>query len=175
MYRLPPGATEAEFRELLSYWESKSPSGLLPGRQHIDPTELPPRHLSQLLLLEVVEDRHAAMPRRFRFRVAGTAFTNMIGRDVTGRFYDEVAERDRLVPILAALNLVVVRRAPVFLIGGLVVAAPGFVRVKRLGLPLAQDGKSVDMILATWHAEHRSEPDPGEPRDAGAPVVLERG
>jgi len=174
MYRLPPGATEAEFRELLSYWESKSPSGRLPGRQHIDPTELPPRHLSQLLLLDVVEGL-AGLPRRFRFRVAGTAFTNMIGRDVTGRFYDEVAERDRLAPILAALDLVVEQRAPVFLIGGLVVAAPGFVRVKRLGLPLAQDGRTVDMILATWHAEHRSDPAPGEPRDAGAPVVLDRG
>lgn len=178
MYRLPPEATEAEFRELLSYWDSKSPNGLLPGRQHIDPTELPPRHLSRLLLLDVVEGatgHGSAMPRRFRFRVAGTAFTNMIGRDVTGRFYDEVAERDRLAPILSALNLIVEHRAPVFLIGGLVVAAPGYVRVKRLGLPLAQDGRTVDMILATWHAEHRSDPDATVPREPGAPTVLERG
>ena len=174
MYTLPPEATEAEFRELLSYWESKSPNGLLPGRQHIDPTELPPRHLSQLLLLDVVPGA-GGMPRRFRFRLAGTAFATMIGRDVTGRFYDEVAERDRLSPILAALNRVVERRAPVFLVGGLVVAAPGFVRVKRLGLPLAQDGRTVDMILATWQAEHRSEPKATEPREPGAPIVLARG
>lgn len=32
MYILPSEASDAEFRELLSYWQSKLASGRLPGR-----------------------------------------------------------------------------------------------------------------------------------------------
>src|SRR6266545_4554575 len=113
MYVLPPEASEAEFRELLAYWQSKLLPGRLPGRQHIDPTELQPRHLSQLLLLEVVEP--AAPPRRrYRFRVAGTAFSTIAGRDVTGLYYDEIGAPERSVPVIRALDLIVERQAPVF-------------------------------------------------------------
>ena len=72
MYVLPSEASEAEFRELLSYWQSKLAPGRLPGRQHIDPTELQPRHLSQLLLLDVVE---AAPPEKRTSRCSITSST----------------------------------------------------------------------------------------------------
>jgi len=175
MYVLPPEATEAEFRELLAYWQSKLIPGCLPGRQHIDPTELQPRHLSQLLLLEVVE---AAKPRRrYRFRVAGTAFSTVAGRDVTGLHYDEIGAPERAGPVLAALDLVVERKAPVFLTGRLSVPSQEYVRVKRLGLPLAGDGRTVDMVLAVWLAERKSLSGlaRGElEADAGEPQVLQR-
>jgi hypothetical protein len=48
--------------------------------------------------------------------------------------------------------------------------------VKRLGLPLAQDGNNVDMILAIWLAERRSIAELArgdQQREAGAPQVLE--
>lgn len=176
MYVLPPEASEAEFRELLAYWQSKLAPGRLPGRQHIDPTELQPRHLSQLLLLEVVET--AKRHRRYRFRVAGTGFSAIAGRDVTGLHYDEVGAPERALPVIRALDLVVERKAPVFLSGRLSIPSQDYVWVKRLGLPLAQDGDRVDMILAVWLAERRSVADlaRGDPaREAGTPLVLERG
>src|SRR5262249_16923216 len=91
MYQLPPAASGPEFRALLDYWIAKFPEedsagSRLPGRQHIDPADLPARYLAQLLLLDVVP----ATPRRFRFRVAGTAFSSIAGRDVTGLHYDEL-------------------------------------------------------------------------------------
>ena len=89
MYVLPPEATEAEFRELLAYWQSKLLPGRLPGRQHMDPTELQPRHLSQLLLLEVVEGAPPKPLRRYRFRVAGTAFVSIAG---SGNIVDHLAK-----------------------------------------------------------------------------------
>ena len=87
--RLPPAASGPEFRALLDYWIARFPKDdvagdRLPGRQHIDPADLPPRYLAQLLLLEVVP----ASPRRFRLRVAGTASSTIGGRDVTGLHYD---------------------------------------------------------------------------------------
>ena len=172
MYVLPSEASEAEFRELLSYWQSKLAPGRLPGRQHIDPTELQPRHLSQLLLLDVIESA-PPKPRRYRFRVAGTGFSAIAGRDVTGLHYDEVGAPERALPVIRALDLVVERKAPVFLSGRLSVPSQDYIWVKRLGLPLAQDGDTVDMILAVWLAERRKIADLA--REAGAPHVLERG
>jgi len=176
MYVLPPEATEAEFRELLAYWQSKLLPGHLPGRQHIDPTDLQPRHLSQLLLLEVVEDA-ARQRRRYRFRLAGTAFASIIGRDATGLHYDDIGAPERTGPVIRALDLICDLKAPVFLSGRLSVPSQDYVWVKRLGLPLAQDGSRVDMILAVWMAERRSIADlaRGDPaRDAGEPRVLEQ-
>jgi hypothetical protein len=177
MYGLPSEASEAEFRELLSYWQSKLAPGRLPGRQHIDPTELQPRHLSQLLLLDVVDAPAAKLRRRYRFRLAGTAFSSIAGRDVTGLHYDEIGAPERSLPVIRALDLVVERKAPVFLSGRLSIPSQDYIWVKRLGLPLAQDGNKVDMILAIWLAERRSIADlaRNDPvREAGTPQVLER-
>jgi hypothetical protein len=177
MHVLPPEASEAEFRELLAYWQSKLLPGRLPGRQHIDPTELQPRHLSQLLLLDVVEAAAPTQRRRYRFRLAGTGFAAIAGRDVTGLHYDEIGAAERIGPVLKALDLIVERKAPVFLSGRLSIPSRDYVWVKRLGLPLAQDGHTVDMILAVWLAARRSVSDlaRGETeRETGEPIVLER-
>ena len=176
MYVLPSEASEAEFRELLSYWQSKLAQGRLPGRQHIDPTELQPRHLSQLLLLDVVAPAAPKQRRRYRFRVAGTGFAAIAGRDVTGLHYDEIGAPERAMPVIRALDLAVERKAPVFLSGRLSIPSQDYIWVKRLGLPLAQDGERVDMILAVWLAERRSIADLARSdlqREAGTPQVLE--
>jgi hypothetical protein len=177
MYVLPSEASEAEFRELLSYWQSKLAPGRLPGRQHIDPTDLQPRHLSQLLLLDVVESAPPKPHRRYRFRVAGTGFAGIAGRDVTGLHYDEIGAPERAMPVIRALDLVVERKVPVFLSDRLSIPSQDFVWVKRLGLPLAQDGDKVDMILVLWLAERRSIADLARgdaASEAGTPQMLER-
>ena len=180
MYRLPPAASGPEFRALLDYWIARFPKDdvagdRLPGRQHIDPADLPPRYLAQLLLLEVVP----ASPRRFRFRVAGTAFSTIAGRDVTGLHYDEVGTRDQVSAVIAAFDLVVDHARPVFLEGGLSFPSDDHYWVRRLGLPLAQDGRNVDMVLALWAAQRQSRTDLAKATAAGGaegarPQLLER-
>jgi hypothetical protein len=175
MYVLPPEATEAEFRELLAYWQSKLISGRLPGRQHIDPTELKPRHLSHLLLLDVLEPATPKARRRYRFRLAGTGFSGIVGRDVTGLYYDQLGAPEHSLTMIRAMDLIVERKAPVFFAGRLSIPTEEYVRMKRLGLPLAQDGSKVDMILAIWSAERRPVSDLARDEPAaGAPQVLEQ-
>jgi len=121
----------------------------------------------------VAETAPPKLHRRYRFRVAGTGFSAIAGRDVTGLYYDEIGAPERAMPAIRALDLVVERKAPVYLSGRLtIIPSQDHIWIKRLGLPLAQDGEKVDMILAIWLAECRSAADPA--RETGTPMVLER-
>jgi hypothetical protein len=148
--RLPAEAMEPEFMQLFDYWCRQTPEGALPGRQHIDPVDLPPRLLPHLLLLDV--DRSAGTPR-FRFRVASTNFTGLLGREVTGSCFDELSPPERVEPVCSAFKTIVETRRPVFLAGRLTLPSRDYARVKRLGLPLARDGHIVDMIIAVFLLE----------------------
>jgi hypothetical protein len=178
MYRLPPAAGGPEFRVLLDYSIARFPKdspGQLPGRQHIDPTDLPARYLAQLLLLDVI----AATPRRFLFRFAGTDFAAIIGRDVTGLHFDELGGApDRVAPVATALDLIVEQGRPVFVEGALTLPSDDFFWVKRLGLPLARDGRNVDMVLGLWVAQRKSRTDLAKEAaahpDGPGPQLLER-
>lgn len=152
MYSLPFGVREPPFAMLHRYWESKRHAGRLPARADIDPTEIPAL-LPQLLLFEVVA---GADGPRFRFRLAGTAFTSLVGRDVTGFCMDELGPPERVAPVVEALAAVVRTGRPAYLAGRLTLRSEEYMLAKRLGFPLAADGAHVDMILGLWLAEPRS-------------------
>jgi len=123
----------------------------LPGRQHIDPVELPPRLLPHLLLLDVER-----APAALRFRVASTSFIDLVGREVTGLCFDELGPADRVEPVCRAFATIVEMARPVFLAGRLTLPSRDYGRVKRPGPPLARDGHIVDMIIAVFLLERHA-------------------
>lgn len=147
MYRLPAGCDDPAYRELLDYWESKWRDGRLPSRRDVDPMDLSPALLPQILLFDVMRE---AERLRFRFRVAGTAFRNLAGRDVTGLCFDELGPPERTAPVISLLTLVAERARPAYLVGRVTVRTDAHEDISRLGLPLASDGSHVDMILGMW-------------------------
>ncbi|HLI11868.1 MAG TPA: PAS domain-containing protein [Alphaproteobacteria bacterium] len=147
MFELPTEASEPEFVDLYGYWRRIAPSGRLPGRQHVDPAELPPRILSHLLLLDVVRGPDDLA---FRFRLAGTAFAELVGREVTGLCYHEIAAPEQTAAFLTALRRIATMREPAYLVEPLSVPSRDYVKIKRLGLPLARDGEMVDMIIGSF-------------------------
>jgi hypothetical protein len=151
--QLPVEAMEPEFLQLFDYWRSKAPDGALPGRQHVDPAELPPRLLPHLLLFDVERSTSRV---RFRFRVASTTFRALVGHEVTGLHLDEIGPADRTEAVRDALETIVATRRPVFLAGRLTLPSQDYCRVKRLGLPLARDGHQVDMIIAAFLLERHA-------------------
>jgi hypothetical protein len=170
MYRLPADAIEPEFTELLRYWESRRQGDRLPARADIEPLDLRAL-LPHLLLLDV---ERAGDRLRFRFRVAGTAFTTLIGRDVTGLHIDELGPPDRVTPVQDGLAAIVRTGRPCFLAGRPTLHNDRFARVKRLGVPLATDGRAVDMILAVWLVQPQpAETEPDPEIAGGAPILLE--
>jgi hypothetical protein len=169
MYRLPADAIEPEFAELLRYWDSKRQGGRLPARTDIDPLDLT-RLLPHLLLFDVVRTDDGP---RFRFRVAGTAFTTLIDRDVTGLHLDELGPPERVATVVSGLSAIVRTGRPCFLAGRPTLHSDQVMMVKRLGVPLATDGLAVDMILAVWLVQPHQPRAGREPAEGGTPVLLE--
>lgn len=139
---VPPPHSDPKLQEVYTYWCRIHPPVGLPGRQHFEPTEIP-RLLRHTRLLDVI-----GRPPRFKVRVIGTAFTERLGYDTTGRFLDEVFESFDGSRFHKALVDVVESKRPIWRRGPLLwFCREPYSRVERIHLPLARDGETVDMVL----------------------------
>jgi len=142
---LPPAATDPRLRDFFEYWRSKAPPGRLPGRQHLDPLDIP-RLLPHIAMFDVV--RNAGVPR-FRFRLMGTGVVQLMGDDYTGRWVDETMAPDVYANLHAAFSRVCAGQ-PHYWERLLPYPKRDFVGHRRLALPLAGDGSTVDMIIGCY-------------------------
>src|SRR5260370_24175935 len=78
-----PAAWPSKLKRLYDYWLSIHPHAGLPGRQHFDPTAIPDL-LPYIFMVDIERN-----PLRFKYRLVGTEYVRMIGRDLTGRYLDE--------------------------------------------------------------------------------------
>lgn len=132
--------------KFFSYWLSIRPSAdLLPGRQHFDPLDIPDV-MPRVWLLDV--DRSEGL--RFRYRLVGTREVETLQREVTGLWFDDVHPRLKEKPeLLERYRFMVEQGEPTY--------RRGFInfnhkreheRVENCMVPLAQDGRTVDVIAA---------------------------
>jgi hypothetical protein len=146
---LPSAATDQRLRDFFAYWRSKAPPGALPGRQHIDPLDIP-RLLQRIAMFDVHRggDR-SATALRFRFRLMGTGVVQLMGEDYTGRWVDETMAADVYAKLHAAFSQVCAGQAHYW---ERLLPFPNrdFVGHRRLALPLASDGATVDMIIGCY-------------------------
>lgn len=133
----------AEQRRLYEYWSSKRPcDAVLPGRQHVDPLEIPSL-LPHLFLIDVERQ-----PLRFRYRVVGTQLEPELGGKLTGMWLDEVFEDFGGSLLEKQLMSVSQSGKPIHHKGPLLPSIDkGFLWIERLILPLARDGSTIDMLM----------------------------
>jgi hypothetical protein len=130
-------------RRLYAYWRQiHPPGGGLPGRRHLDPVAIPDL-LPGIWLLDVTRT-----PFRLRYRLVGTGIVEAIGREVTGAWLDEahpdVAQKPRYFDRYRA---VVETGAPSWRKGQPQLwQHRDFDLIENLLLPLAKDGRTVDML-----------------------------
>lgn len=129
-------------RHLWQYWNRKRGERAMPGRPDIEPLELKP-HLGRLVLADVVR---GGPETRFRYRLIGTAVTDLVGRDATGKFLDDLYGVNYEFMIVA-YRWVAANRRPLRVTGDLRHAQREWVHIESLDLPLSRDGETVDMIL----------------------------
>ena len=127
-------------RRMYAYWQSKCPGELLPARTDIDPLDFP-WALGLVCLLDV--ERY---PLAFRYRLDGTTIAERYGADLTGRATDAVKPEFHAALLRRHFAEVAEGgRASLYRIS---LRYGGQARTyMRLALPLARDGKTVDLIL----------------------------
>jgi hypothetical protein len=132
------------FRRLADYLASKAQPGKLPGRQHIEPLDIPDL-LPHLMLIDVVPQPGGR--NRYRVRLVGTAAVAIQGSDATGKFADEILTAPQGGELVEGYDEIVRTRQPQYRHG--VVATPGrdHVEYERIAFPLAADGEHVDMLV----------------------------
>lgn len=136
-----PSGYHPDIAALVAYWQRIHPAEGLPGRQHFDPVDVPAL-LPHIWLMDVHRN-----PWRFRVRLVGTAIVAFSGRDSTGRWCDEAfptfARSEAYTHIVACAD----RGIPSFCTAKLLVKDDHRLS-QRVHLPLAADGRQVDMILS---------------------------
>lgn len=138
-------AWSPSIRRLHDYWRRLHPAGGgLPGRQHFDPLDI----ADLMPLIWMVDIDRDAAGIRFRYRLLGTRHVRAMTRDYTGWWMDEAHPAFLTSPIYGHYLKVSAgefnwrRGRPGFHVH------PDYYEMERLMLPLARDGRVVDMILA---------------------------
>jgi hypothetical protein len=146
---LPP--CDARLVELHRLWQDIRPGqGVLPGRQHFDPLSVP-KLLRWIYLVEIERERP-----RFRYRLLGTEHVFALGRDVTGEWLDEAhpafASSPAYPQFLATADgqIAYYRGPPTYYF------ERDHLAIERMLMPLARDGKTVDMVLGVTVFSGRS-------------------
>jgi len=140
----PASIGDARLRRGLAYWASRRPAaGVLPGRADIDPLDIP--DILPFVELSDVVDGGAD----FRFRLIGTHLVDADGLNPTGLLHSAFFVHPPYRAHQAALyGWVVAHRRPLYSRSRIPTDRLGFhVLTERIYMPLAADGRTVDMVL----------------------------
>jgi hypothetical protein len=139
----PPAEAHAKIVAIHHYWQKAAPgAGLLPGRQHIDPLDIP-KLLDHVWMVDVVGE-----PKRFRIRLIG----GQVGRPGSsvkrGDFVDEFLDATGKEMVLGHLLACATSGKPVWYRGkGFLPRSREAFELERIFLPLAEDGRVVGILL----------------------------
>lgn len=133
-------ACPASLRTLHRYWQGKRRGDALPGRPDIDPVELR-AYLGRVAIAEVRDGELV-------YRLVGSELVEEWGFEATGRRIVDTLPAEQTETVMTAYRTVLAQACPVL------AKLPMRTRpwcgplIDALLLPLARDGRTVDMVLA---------------------------
>jgi hypothetical protein len=130
-----------EFRVLIATWRSFASRGL-PSRK-----DFTPRNLKSLLRNVAIYERVANGKVRWRVRLMGTAFSDVMG-DLTGKFLDEAIPPAHLPRWHASLEAAIEAGAPLRFLGRADSVGQPFMVGEFFEAPILSDDGQPNMILA---------------------------
>jgi len=135
-----PAAAVRAHQELFSYWSARRQGARLPSRGDIDPAGFK-RLLPTISLIDVADDGD------YRLRLAGTALYGVYGREITGRTLSEIYNSAAADYWRVELARIVAQRRPGVGVHSLSWRGASHLSILWLRLPLASNGRDVDMVL----------------------------
>ena len=130
--------------EVADYWQSIRGDRMMPARGDMDPLRMPRHLLPHLELIDVLQQPEV----RLRWRLIGTHVTTAVARDATGKYFDELYLGEDLVTVSEPFEWVAVHGEPLRWHGTSGFIGREWQAYEGVYLPLSNDGKTVDMILA---------------------------
>jgi len=130
---------QPRLRQLYAYWNGLRRGDAFPARRDLDPVQF--RFvLGHVFLVDVERD-----PPRFRYRLFGVNLARRAGYELTGKSVDEIPSADMRAYLARHYQAMLAAPGPRVDRGERVLGETR--RFEMLLLPLADDGKTVDMIL----------------------------
>ncbi len=126
--------------EVFAYWSSLRRAGRLPSRHDLQPFRLK-RLLPTISLIDIAEDK------TYRQRLAGTGLYSVYGREITGRDLADVYSAQAVDYWREQLDIVAAERRPLVGCHNLAWRGSPHMSILWQRLPLASNGRDVDMIL----------------------------
>ncbi|KRA59613.1 histidine kinase [Caulobacter sp. Root655] len=143
--QLSASATAARaHQEMFAYWASLRRGASLPARVDLHPTSIK-RMLPTVSLIDVKRDLDGAVD--YRLRLAGTGLYSVYGREITGKALNDVYNSAAVEYWREQLDKVVNERRPGVGVHSLAWKGSPHMSILWLRLPLASNGRDVDMIL----------------------------
>ena len=138
---VPELLPDRKLQRLFTYWQDLGAGGRLPSRRDIDPVEIPDL-LPNIFLLDVIGDAED-----FVFRLAGTLVEDAFSMSLRGKSVAEI-QRKAGTKIPVAHHIEVARGGgPRYREGNMLVSGRQHWKIKRLLLPLATDGRAIDVLM----------------------------
>ncbi len=146
-------------RWLLQLWNAARGSRRLPPRRAFQPEDLRP-WLPHIGIVEIVQPG-----RRFRVKLAGTQIVVYDGSDLTGRFFDEILPPEVYAGFIVPYETAIATRQP--WIDDLRYHEPAhslempqstYLPVRRIILPCADDGETVDRFVVALFGYRPDDP-----------------
>ncbi len=125
------------------YWRSKSIPNGIPGRQDIDPLDIPSL-LPWISLTDI--DRSDGQPK-FKSRLVGTGIVAQFGRDITGKSAEELYDQAYTQELEARYLRVIETNEPDQWQREIADSYGDTISYVRLILPLARDHQTADMLM----------------------------
>lgn len=126
---------------LRRYWLGLRDDGRLPSRDDVDPADLVPV-LPLMFLIDVLA------PGGYRYRLVGTEVVAGMGYDMTGQLVSRAYAGPDWNEVRKDYEFVIEDRRPCLTVNDVVLKPARLRKVyRRLLLPLASDGRNVDVLM----------------------------
>lgn len=122
-------------REAYDLWERLKGARDLPSRRDLDPIQIPRAMLPHIQLLDI----EPGPPERFCWRLIGTHVTTALGRDSTGRYWDDLYDEPTLRSFMTGVEWIQANRQPLRCFGKSDFAKKHFQSFEGIEMPLSDN------------------------------------
>ena len=130
-------------RDGLKVWNDLRGDRPMPAPADIDPLKLPVRLLPNIMLLDIEYQPR----RRYRWRLIGTYITETLGRDSTGRYWDEIYDSRAMHELCQGPTWVIENRRPLRNLGTAHFVNKTYLKIESVDMPLSTDGEQIDRLF----------------------------